>query len=117
MDDDPDLLEIVRLSSKLSGKADVETALSAVEAIEKAPTFRPDLFLLDVMMPGIDGIELLKRLRDDPDWRETPVIYLTARQAPDDLELYLESGALGAIHKPFNPETLFEQISALLEDG
>lgn len=117
VDDDPDLLEIVRLSSKLSGKADVETALSAVEAIEKAPTFRPDLFLLDVMMPGIDGIELLKGLRDDPDWRETPVIYLTARQAPDDLELYLESGALGAIHKPFNPETLFEQISALLEDG
>ncbi len=66
VDDDPDILEIVRLPLNLSGKAEAGTALSAVEAIEKAPAFRPDLFLLDVMMPGIDGIELLKGLREDP---------------------------------------------------
>ncbi len=70
--DDLDILEIVRLPLNLSGKAEAGTALSAVEAIEKAPAFRPDLFLLDLMMPGIDGIGLLKGLREDPNGVRRP---------------------------------------------
>lgn len=115
VDDDPDILEIVAASLEEYGSAQVETALSADEAVENAPGFEPDLFLWDVMMPGTSGIELLKILRSDPAWRATPVIFVTARCEQEDVDRYLSLGVRGVIAKPFNPSELENRIHELLD--
>lgn len=116
VDDDPDITTIVRISLEARGDIEIETALSAVEAVEKAPVFKPDLFLLDVMMPGIDGIELFKGLSENPEWASAPVVFLTARCSPEDVEGYLKLGALGVVEKPFKPTELHSQLLRLWEN-
>jgi two-component system OmpR family response regulator len=83
---------------------------SAMEAIASASEFLPDLILLDVMMPGMDGMDTLRALREIPATATTPVIFLTARVQPADVALYKELDSLAVIRKPFEPTVLVETI-------
>lgn len=88
----------------------VATAASGAEALDKAAGERPDLILLDMLMPEMDGRATLIRLRERPATAGIPVVFLTGSVKPDDLESYRKLGAAGVIKKPFAPDTLSEQV-------
>lgn len=88
----------------------LEPCASGQEAVDKAAAFKPDLVLLDVMMPVMDGPTTLKKLRDLPEMREVPVIFLTAKVQPREIEELKAMGAVDVIAKPFDPMGLGEQI-------
>ena len=87
---------------------------SGDEALNQAVSFGPDLILLDVMMPGMDGPETLKGLREQPELKSTPVAFLTAKVQPNEIEEFMALGALEVIAKPFDPMALPDQIRNLL---
>lgn len=110
VDDEPPIVRLVKATLQADGYA-VATASRGEEAIEFLDEQRPDLIVLDMMMPGIDGIETLRRIRTRS---QTPVIMLTARSADMDKVRGLESGADDYITKPFNPDELVARIVAVL---
>jgi CheY-like chemotaxis protein len=75
---------------------------------------KPDLILLDVMMPELDGPSTLRALRDSPRGRDVPVIFMTAKAQPREVESYLALGARGVVVKPFDPMNLPDQVRAIL---
>jgi CheY-like chemotaxis protein len=110
VDDDEDVREIARIALELVGGLKVIQCASGTQALEMAPKAKPDLFLLDVMMPEMSGIETLKRLRDLPDFGQTPALFLTAKVQPEDVEELMETGAAAVIKKPFDPMTVSDEI-------
>ncbi|MDD1784101.1 response regulator [Enterovibrio sp. ZSDZ35] len=88
---------------------------SGAEALEKAALSEPDLLLLDVMMPGMDGPTTLNHLRLIPHIESTPVIFMTAKVQPKEIKAYQECGALGVISKPFDPMRLADEIKSILK--
>jgi len=113
VEDDPDIQTVTSLALGSFGGFDVRTCGSAQEAVAAAAEFRPDLILLDVMMPGMDGLEALTALRDMPATANVPVVFLTARVQPHEIERYRELGSLGVIPKPFEPTALADTIRAI----
>jgi len=112
-DDDPDILALVRFRLEQDGyevlsAPDGETALDLVLARP------PDLALLDVMMPRLDGYQLTRRLRDHGPTATIPIILLTARVQDPDLEQGFEAGANDYVTKPFSPQALGERVQAAL---
>jgi len=87
---------------------------SGQEALAKAADFTPDLILLDVMMPGMDGPATLGKLRELPHLAEAPAIFMTAKVQPAEVAAFKAMGAVGVIAKPFDPLDLGEQIRAIL---
>jgi len=115
VDDEPDIREVAAFSLEL----DSDIALTTAESGEAALTlleggFRPDVILLDVMMPRLDGPGVLARLRSLPGLADTPVIFMTARVQASERDRYLDLGAIGVITKPFDPMTLASQVRDLL---
>lgn len=106
VEDDSDIQSIARLSLVAVGKFAVEICSSGVDALKTAPVFAPDLILLDVMMPEMDGISTLKALRQLPQTAEIPVIFMTAKVQTHEVVYYRELGAIDVIAKPFEPMTL-----------
>jgi len=116
VDDDEDIRHIVRLSLSLDPAITLRIAGSAAEALALLDRGRlPDVALLDVMMPGRDGLSLLADLRARPATAALPVIFMTAKGRPADVELYRARGALGMILKPFDPLDLARQIRARMD--
>ncbi len=115
VEDDPDIQLVASLALSDVGGLTVEVCGSGREALSLAPHFRPDLVLLDVMMPDMDGFAALRALRANPDTREIPVVFMTARARQHELTRYQELGALGVITKPFEPATLAEALRGLWE--
>ncbi len=114
IDDEPDIRLIAELSlSQLAG-VDVMLASSGAEGLKLAEAKKPDVILLDVMMPVMDGLATLKQLQSTPTLNMVPVIFLTARVQRQDRVEYIECGAIGVIAKPFDPLTLPQDISKLL---
>lgn len=113
VDDDPDILQFVRLNLELDGFR-VETASGGREALERANANPPDLMLLDIMMPEIDGLTVLKRLRSDPPTGSVPVIMLTARSLAEDRVKGLDLGADDYITKPFDLDELVARVRTVL---
>ena len=114
VDDEDDIRTIGKVSlSKVGGWTTV-LASSGADALVKADAERPDLILLDVMMPGMDGPTTLGRLRAQASTATTPVIFMTAKIQKQEVARYLELGAVGVIGKPFNPLTLPADIKKLL---
>src|SRR3954467_8662156 len=100
VEDDPDIQAIaVMVLDAISGFT-VEPCSSGNEALKKAVAFNPDLILLDVMMPGMDGPETLQALRKLPELTHTPVVFMTAKVQPQEVEGYMALGAMGVIAKP-----------------
>ncbi|WP_018953810.1 response regulator [Thioalkalivibrio sulfidiphilus] len=113
VEDDPDIQAIARLALEKVGGFTVHVCACGEAALNEAPGFAPDLILLDVMMPGLDGPGTLKALRADPNLATIPVVFMTAKAQPQELEQLLALGAVGVIAKPFDPMTLAEQLREL----
>ncbi len=114
IDDEDDIREIAQLSLEMMGGWDVVLANSGCEGIKKAQTDEPDVILLDVMMPGLDGLETFQRLQADPVTQRIPVILLTAKVQSPDQRTFDELGVSGLITKPFEPLMLAEQVAKML---
>lgn len=110
VEDEPDIREVARLSLESFGKYTVTVSNSGKEALDQVPQIMPDLIMLDVMMPGMDGLTTLKHLRDKPETAMIPVIFMTAKAQTNEMKHYIESGAIGAISKPFDPMKLAEEV-------
>lgn len=113
VEDDEDIQRIVRMSLERVGKMKVEIVGDPMVAIDAIVGFQPDLVLLDWMMPGMDGPTLFKRLQEDPRTKNLPVVFMTAKATPTEMEELRSLGALGAISKPFSPKDLPDQLKAL----
>jgi two-component system, OmpR family, alkaline phosphatase synthesis response regulator PhoP len=114
VDDEIYIVHILEFTLTMEGY-EVLTAADGEEALRKIEQDRPDLVVLDIMMPKMDGYEVCRRLRDDEDLRTLPVILLSAKGRPIDRETGLEVGADDYIVKPFSPRRLLEKIRELLE--
>lgn len=110
VEDDPDIQAVARLALEMVGGFEVMTCSSGQEALDNAAGFAPDLILLDVMMPGMDGPSTLRGLRADPATSNIPVIFLTAKVQPSEIEHYRSLGALDVLTKPFDPMNLATQL-------
>jgi CheY-like chemotaxis protein len=115
VDDDPNIRKLAKMSLERVGRWAVEVASSGREALEVISIVQPDVVLLDVMMPGLDGRTTLSQLKNTPHTAHVPVILMTAKVQSDELEQYLRIGAVGVIIKPFDPMSLPGEISALLD--
>lgn len=113
VEDDEDIQAVALMSLEALGNFDVLQCLSGQEALGKAPAFRPDLFLLDAMMPGMSGLETLTALRLIPDMKNIPVIFMTAKAQQDEVQNFMNHGAIGVITKPFDPVTLSDEIRTI----
>lgn len=113
VDDEPDICEIVALALALDGTLDVRTCRSGAEAIAAALRSPPDLLLLDVMMPDLDGPATFARLRAEPALARIPVVFVTAKSLPSELQRFRALGAVDVISKPFEPMRLLEQVRAI----
>jgi diguanylate cyclase (GGDEF)-like protein len=113
VDDDPDIARFVEVNLRSAGY-DVSVASDGEEALDKASTLRPDLVLLDVMMPRIDGFEVAQRLRRNPQTSNTSIIMLTAKALSTDKVLGLTAGADDYIIKPFDPIELLARVKGTL---
>ena len=110
VDDEPDIREVAALSLKLDPEITVRGCGSGRDAIEAAATWSPDLILLDVMMPVMDGPATLAHLRQSAVTSAIPVVFMTARAQPRELEHFVSLGAEGVIPKPFDPMTLAASV-------
>lgn len=113
VEDEPDIQEVARLALQDVGGLEVRTCDSGAEALAAAEEAPPDLVLLDVMMPGMDGLATLAALQSNPRTRDIPVIFVSAKVQPGEIESYLQNGVIGVIPKPFDPMTLAEQVRDL----
>ena len=112
-DDDPDILDLGRSRLERSGYA-VATAVDGAEAVRLAGELGPALAVLDVMMPSLNGFEVTRRLREDPDTAGIPVILLTAKAQEADVQEGFDAGADDYIRKPFSPRELSARVQAVL---
>ena len=113
VDDEPDILEIIRYNLTSEGYT-VETAENGLEAIEQAKNVRPQLIIMDVMMPKMDGIEACEKIRNIPELSETVITFLTARGEDYSQMAGFEAGADDYITKPIKPKVLVSKVKALL---
>jgi len=113
VDDEASLRALVRANLEVDG-FEVSEAVDGLDAMKKLGEIHPDLILLDIMMPGKDGIEVLEDLAADDRLRNIPVILLTAKGEQEDLEKGAALGARGHITKPFDPEQLVRTVKAAL---
>lgn len=114
IDDDEDIRKIGKLSLEAVGKHQVATAGSAIEGIQAATSDRPDVILMDMMMPGMDGLVALSELQRLPDLKSIPVVFITAKVQRSEAARYIALGAIGVLHKPFDPMKLSQELSVLL---
>jgi len=113
VEDDVDIQRIVRLSLERIGKMQVEIVGDPTAAIDAMLAFRPDLVMLDWMMPVLDGPALFNQMKQRPETSALPVIFITAKAAQRDLDELLGLGAAGTISKPFSPKDLPDQLRTI----
>ncbi|GAA0735228.1 response regulator [Sphingomonas japonica] len=114
VDDEDDIREVAALALELDPGLAVRTCESGTDALAAAADWQPDLILLDVMMPHMDGPTTLARLRDTPATAGIPVVFITARTQASEVEQFKALGALGVLAKPFDPMTLSATIRSYL---
>jgi CheY-like chemotaxis protein len=115
VEDDPDIQIVTSLALRGFGGYDVQVCGSPREAVGAAESFGPDLILLDVMMPGMDGVATFGMLRRAATTSAIPVIFMTAKVRPHEISRYTEMGALGVVAKPFEPDGLVDTIRTIWE--
>jgi len=115
VEDEVDIQLIVKIALCDIGDFTVEICSSGKEALQKINKFNPDLVLLDVMMPKMDGPETLRQLRKIEKFASIPVIFVTAKIQEQEINEYKKLGALDIVSKPFDPLTLAEQIKNMVE--
>ncbi|MEA3406019.1 MAG: response regulator [Pseudomonadota bacterium] len=116
-EDEPDIQSIAQMSLEMMGGYTLKVCNNGQEAVNAAEAFAPDLILLDVMMPMMDGPTALQTMRQNPALAEVPVIFMTAKVQHQEIEDYKAMGAIDVIAKPFDPMTLSETIKKLWENA
>lgn len=121
VDDEADILEIISYNLIKEGY-EIQTAKNGIEALEKVEPFKPDLVILDIMMPKMSGVEVCKILRSKPEYNDTLIIFLTALNDESSQIKGLETGADDFISKPISPKVLVSRVNAIFrrlnkEDG
>jgi CheY-like chemotaxis protein len=117
VEDDSDIRAVAQIALEIVGGLHLRACSSGTEALQVAESFKPDLLLLDVMMPGMDGPTTLARLRQLAQTALTPVIFMTAKVQASEVAYYRSLGALGVIAKPFDPMSLAAQVRQLWEQN
>lgn len=110
VEDDPDIQRIVRLSLERVGKMTVEIVGDSTRAVEAMVAFKPDLVMLDWMMPVMDGPAVFRAMRERVETRDLPVIFITAKASKQELDELRALGAAGTVSKPFSPKDLPNQL-------
>lgn len=113
VEDEADIRAVAKIALEVVGKLTVRMCSSGQEALDSLQEFQPDLALLDVMMPKMDGLSTAKKIREQPAYKTLPVIFLTAKVMSMDRGEYEEFNPLGVIVKPFDPMTLAAQIKTM----
>ncbi|UJQ93991.1 response regulator [Mariluticola halotolerans] len=113
VEDDESIAEIVLMTLQDLGGFEVKHCSSGQQALDTIVAYAPQLVLMDVMMPGMDGPETLNRIRQLPDMQNLPVIFMTAKAQTHEQQTYLGLGAIGVIVKPFDPMTLTDHVNEL----
>lgn len=113
VDDEQDIRSIAKLSLQSIGGFEVTSCNSGDDAFTCLEAFTPDLILLDVVMPEMDGPAVLQRLKGQADSTEIPVIFMTAENHPDEVERLKKLGAIGVIAKPFDPRKLSDEVKRI----
>ncbi len=117
VEDDPDIRTVAALALERIGGFEVETCDDGRTALERAEVLAPDLVLLDLMMPGLDGTEVLRRLREHRGLGTTPVVMLTASSSSAEIDRLRALGATDVIVKPFDPLTLADAVRSAWRSG
>jgi DNA-binding response OmpR family regulator len=115
VDDDPVILKLLQVNFEMEGYT-VTTAFDGVDGLEKARADHPDIVLLDIMMPRMDGLQVTKALKDDAGTKDIPIILLSAKAQASDVQLGKDMGADDYVTKPFDPLELLERVGELLEN-
>jgi len=113
VEDDEDIQRIVRMSLERIGKMTVSVVSDPTKAIDAMLAFKPDLVMLDWMMPSMDGPTLFKHMKTRPETKALPVVFITAKAAQRDLDELTSLGAAGTISKPFSPKDLPDQLRSI----
>lgn len=113
VDDDPVILRLLQINFRLEGY-DVDSASRGDEALRRAREAVPDVVVLDIMMPGVDGFDVLRQLKEDPTSRDVPVILLSARVQDEDRRRGYALGVEEYVTKPFDPAHLVEMVRRVL---
>ena len=114
VEDEPDIREVVEMSLALDPAIVLKSCATGADALVTAAAWEPDIILMDVMMPVMDGAETLTHLRNDARTAKIPVVFMTARAQAREVEHFLSLGAAGVIPKPFDPMTLAAAVRAFL---
>ncbi len=109
-DDEPDILEIARIALEMVGGFEVVACSSGQALLEALPDFKPDLVIVDVLMPDMSGLEAVEEIRRLPEFKELPYVFLTGTIAEEEIEGLREAGAADIILKPFDPMTLADRV-------
>ena len=115
VEDDPDIQAVAKIALEVIGGFTLKICSSGEEAINEAADFAPNMILMDVMMPGMDGPTTLQKLREQTALVTVPAAFMTAKVQPDEVAHYLSLGAKGVIAKPFDPMTLAQQVRDIWE--
>jgi two-component system, OmpR family, alkaline phosphatase synthesis response regulator PhoP len=115
IDDEDDIREVATMTLETMAGLEVITADNGLAGLARAESEQPDAILLDVMMPGIDGVETYRRMQESEATRAIPVIFMTAKVQAGERQRLADLGARGIIAKPFDPMTLSDEVLALLE--
>jgi len=116
IDDDEDILAIAKMCFESFGHFNAVTSTKPNEVIQLLEKHEPDLVLLDVMMPEIDGIEVLNNIRSDSKFDSIPIVFISAKVQQADIDRFLKIGALGVITKPFDPLEISNELSNLWDE-
>lgn len=114
VDDNDAVRGVVEMCLAVSDELSVKTCSSGSEAIDICVDWQPDLVMMDVMMPGIDGITAFKMLRERPETHDINLVFVTARVQKSEIEEYMELGASGVIEKPFTPMEIANQALSFM---
>jgi CheY-like chemotaxis protein len=110
VEDEEDIRAVAEVALETLGGFDVKLCGSGEEALESIEGFSPQMIILDVMMPGMDGPETLRAIRKLSGYAETPAVFMTAKVQSEEIESYLAEGAVGVIPKPFDPMALSDRL-------
>ncbi len=113
VEDDADIRKTTEMALTMQGRFQVVSCGSGEEALEIAKSASVQMVLLDVMMPGLNGIELFKRLRKLENYKKTPIAFITAKVQPSEIDAYMQMGAIGIIAKPYEPIALPATLNKL----
>jgi two-component system, OmpR family, response regulator len=113
VEDDADIQQIVRMSLERIGKMTIEIVGDPTRAVETIIAFKPDLVMLDWMMPVMDGPAVLRKMREHAETKDLPVVFITAKASQRELDELRAMGAAGTISKPFSPKDLPDQLRSI----